>query len=1010
VLKAAFSGKFCQGASMSNSSRGYVCLLLTIAICSSLSYGASADRIAGTIDSNHVVELTGHVSIEARSEFDQGPVDPSQNLRVTMLLMHSAEQEQALQSLLAEQQDRKSPQYHKWLTAPQFADEFGLSKADIAKISSWLQSQGFKVTYVANGRDFISFQGTAAQMQSAFRTQIHNFNVKGKMHFANVTAPSIPAALGGIVGGFRGLHNFFPHSMLRRRPNYSVSAGGNEFYTYLAPGDVAKIYDINPLYSQSPAINGSGQKVVIAGQSDVYQADINYFRGAFGQTQLSGCNVDGSGVIRAGTCSAGNFQMVVPADGSDPGPSAGDLGESDLDIQVMGSVAPGATIVFVTSGDGVDDSVAWAVDQNPPLAKVISYSYGLCEPLVTAPSITATEPTYEKANSEGVSFFAASGDDAAATCDGEIGTTGTTAIYGQTVSYPASSPNATGVGGTEFNEGTGNYWNPPADNTGTGASALSYIPEIGWNDTMVSGVNEFDGSGGGPSNCAHGTTGNDHTVEIQGSPYAYQICDAPTSGGFAKPSWQGGGITPNDSVRDVPDIAFSASNVNDPYIVCVPESELPNGSGSTSSCANGVTAALQPPYPSAFGGTSASTPVTAGMFVLINQLTGSDGQGLVNQQLYSLFQTNPSVFNTIESVGGETIPGSQSTNFVTCTDGTPSFEPSGLQCSGGSFGYAVASTKTYNEVTGLGSVDINAFVTAWAGAVTDFTVAAGAVNPTSVVAGSSATTIVTIAPVSGSGFTGNVTLSCPNTPTGISCPSFTPSNPIIGGSGTATATIQVLPNVAAGSYSVTIKGTSGSSSTSTTVLLTVTATTQSFTLTPQNATYNVTPGQTATVTVAVSSTNGFVTGTAPNQTTTAPLTWSCSDPASESTCTIATPTTSATSVSFTVTTTAPTGQLRRPLDRSPHIFYAALLPGLLGIVFTLGSRKRDSRMRRGLQMLGLIVVLAFSMLGLNSCSGSNNSSSSNPGTPANSYTINISATTGGGAPITGTTSVTLAVQ
>jgi len=284
------------------------------------------------------------------------------------------------------------------------------------------------------------------------------------------------------------------------------------------------------------------------------------------------------------------------------------------------------------------------------------------------------------------------------------------------------------------------------------------------------------------------------------------------------------------------------------------------------------------------------------------------------------------------------------------------------------------------------------------------------VNPTSVVAGSSATTTVTIAPVSGSGFTGNVTLSCPNTPTGISCPSFTPSNPIIGGSGTATATIQVLPNVAAGSYSVTIKGTSGSSSTSTTVSLTVTATTQSFTLTPQNATYNVTPGQTATVTVAVSSTNGFVTGTAPNQTTTAPLTWSCSDPASESTCTIATPTTSATSVSFTVTTTAPTGQLRRPLDRSPHIFYAALLPGLLGIVFTLGSRKRDSRMRRGLQMLGLIVVLAFSMLGLNSCSGSNNSSSSNPGTPANSYTINISATTGGGAPITGTTSVTLAVQ
>jgi subtilase family serine protease len=1001
---------------MSKSSRGYVCLLLTIAVFSSpifskLSYAASPDRIAGVIDSNKIFQMTGHVSLEARPQYDQGPVDPSRKMTVTMLLLPSAEQQESLKALLAELQDRKSPQYHKWLTVTQYADQFGLSQADIAKISSWLQSQGFKVTYIANGRDFVSFQGTAEQVQNAFRTQIHNFDVNGKMHFANVMAPSIPSALSGIVGGFRGLHDFVPHSMMRKRPNYSVDAGGGYFYVFLAPGDIAKIYDINPLYNQSPAINGSGQKVVIAGQSDVYQADINYFRGAFGQTQLSGCNVDGNGIIRAGACSAGNFQMVVPGDGADPGLSPGDLGESDLDIEWMGSVAPGATIIFVTSaaGDGgVDDSVAWAVDQNPPLAKVISYSYGLCEPLVSGEGgIASSESTYEKAEGLGISFFAASGDDAAATCDGEIGAGGTTAVYGQTVSYPASSPNATGVGGTEFNEGSGTYWS--STNTDN-YSALSYIPEIGWNDTTYAGY--FDGSGGGPSNCAYGTGTHTVTYQVNNVTYQapYEVCDA-SNGGFAKPSWQSGGVTPSDGARDVPDIAFSASNANDPYIVCVPQSELSNTSSSTSTCAGGITAALQPPNPSAFGGTSASTPLTAGMFVLLNQFMASDGQGLVNPQLYSLFGTNPSVFNSIGAEGSSEVPNATSSNVVNCTDGTPAFEPSALQCpSSDTIGYTVTGGKVYNQVTGLGSVDINAFVTAWAGAATDFTVAAGAVNPTSVVAGNSATTTVTIAPVSGSGFTGNVTLSCPNTPAGISCPSFG-TNPIVGGSGTSTVTIQTLPNVAAGSYSVTIKGTSGSSSTSTTVSLTVTATTQSFTLTPQNQTYSVTPGQSASVTVTVASTNGFVTGTAPNQTTTAPLTWSCSDPASESTCTIATPTTTATSVSFTITTTAPTGQLRRPLDRSPRIFYAALLPGLLGIVFTLGSRRRSSRgMQRGMKLLGLIMVLGFSTLGLNSCSGSNNSSSSNPGTPTNTYTITINATTGGGAPITGSTTVQLAVQ
>jgi hypothetical protein len=100
--------------------------------------------------------------------------------------------------------------------------------------------------------------------------------------------------------------------------------------------------------------------------------------------------------------------------------------------------------------------------------------------------------------------------------------------------------------------------------------------------------------------------------------------------------------------------------------------------------------------------------------------------------------------------------------------------------------------------------------------------------------------------------------------------------------------------------------------------------------------------------------------------------------------------------------------LRSPFDRGSRIFYAALLPGFIGIVFAFGSPKGTKL--RGMRMLGLILVLGFSTLWLGSCSGSNNSSSSNPGTPAGSYTITVNGTTGGTNALTSSTTFTLTVN
>jgi subtilase family serine protease len=955
------------------------CLLCT------LSFASTPDRIRGGIDPTNVVELTGHVSPLARAQFDQGPVEPSRMMHVTMLLLPTAAQNREMEKLIADQQNRKSPKYHQWLTSDEFGARFGVSQADLDKISAWLKAQGFKVTYVAHGRDYVSFDGNAGQVSNAFRTEIHTFDVNGKMHFANTRAPMIPAALSGIVGGFRGMHDFLPHSMIKHRPNYTITSGSNSF-TFLAPGDLATIYDINPLYQATPKIDGTGQKIVIAGQTDIYLADLNDFRTNFGLSPITGCTKNSNGVITA--CDSSNFQLVyacTPVSDCIPGVQA-DVVEADLDIQWSGAVARGAKIIFVNS-TSVDTSASYAIDNQ--LAPIISYSYGLCEAFSYAPPIATAELEYKKANTEGITFFAASGDSGAAECDGDLGTF--PAQLGLSVSYPASSAYVTAVGGTELNEGSGSYWN--TGNGTDGGSAKTYIPEIAWNDTteVVQAGGSFAATGGGPSNCVNG--GN---TTVQG--YSFRVCNSP-GGGFPKPTWQVG-VTPADSARDVPDISFSGANENDPYIVCTPQSTGPNT--VVSSCANGINDSIET-YNSLFGGTSASTPVAAGMAALLNQYLGTNGLGNINQQLYTVLYPDPTVFHDILAGSNPNDQGT-SDNIVPCTGGDPTFEPAALRCPGaagvtGSFGYSAGTG--YDTVTGLGSLDINNFILAWAASEISFTTSALPLSPATITAGNSTTSTVSIAPLNAASSSATYTFACSGLPTGATC-SFNPTS--VTGNGTTvpttTLTISTLASAAAGTTPVTVTATSGGISSSASPLsLVVTATDQSFTLAPQNPSYQVLQGQAVDATVILTPANGFNT----------PVTYSCVNPASESLCRGPSGPTANTSVSFHITTTLATGKLQRPRDRGSRIFYAALLPGLLGIVFTLGSRKRSLR---GMRLLGLIMVLGFSTLWMGSCGGNSGggTTTKDPGTLKQTYTITINATTGGASPITGTTTFTLQVQ
>ena len=178
-------------------------LIVCTLIFSTLSFAAPPDRVTAPIVATQTVRLAAGVPMQARPEFDQGAVDPSLKMNMTLLTEPSASQQRALTKLLADQQNPGSGSYHKWLTPEEYADRFGLSLSDVAKLTAWLQSQGFSVVETARGRNWIVFTGTAAQVEKSFQTQIHNFKANGETHFANTTSPSIPAALSRIVVGLR---------------------------------------------------------------------------------------------------------------------------------------------------------------------------------------------------------------------------------------------------------------------------------------------------------------------------------------------------------------------------------------------------------------------------------------------------------------------------------------------------------------------------------------------------------------------------------------------------------------------------------------------------------------------------------------------------------------------------------------------------------------------------------------------------------------------------------------
>ena len=714
---------------------GLAFLFLLDAMCGVQAQSLARVLITQNIREDQLVSLAGNTRKEMTPANDRGLVYDGLVLQMYLQLNRAPEVQQAMDDLVNRLHDPNSPQFHHWLTSDQIATQFGPAESDVQTVTNWLQSHGFTVKYIYPANAVIDFFGPASAIREAFHTEMHNLLVNGKPHMANASDPKIPAALAAAIHGVVSLNNFRPHAMNRLHAHYTFP---DNSFEAVVPDDLYTIYDFHPVYAAG--VTGEGQTIAVVEDSNVYsEADWQTFRTTFGLTKRF---------------PHGSFTQIHPraANGApcrDPGVNIDDA-ESELDAEWSSAAAPNAQIIVASCADtpanltsGVLIALQNMLAGGGPTPASVSDSYGGGESEDGASYNAYIRSLYETAVLQGISLFVASGDGGGDDDNSDLFVEAAT--HGINAIGFGSTPFNVAVGGTDFADtyfGTnGTYWS--STNGPYYGSALSYVPEIPWNNSCAGslfasyngyattyGINGFCNSGlsqskygdiagsGAPSGCGYGAPSIPGVV-------------SGTCRGYEKPLWQrlvrG---NPNDGVRDLPDVSlFAGGDIwGHSYVFCYSD---PTQGYFGAPCTGA------PAHWAGGGGTSFAAPIMAGIQALINEATG-ERQGNPDFVYYALAAVEfdfDKINNCNATLGNQTDAHcvfhdiTLGDNVVDCkplkdrdgvTIGTFNcYIPSGrigvMSLSNTSYEPAFQATPGWDFATGLGSVDAYNLVKSWPG-------------------------------------------------------------------------------------------------------------------------------------------------------------------------------------------------------------------------------------------------------------------------------------------------------
>ncbi len=378
-----------------------------------------------------------------------GPADPNQilSLSIGLNLRNASE----LKSYVRDISNRKSVNFHRYLTPAQARLAFSPSAATYNALLAYLQLSGFTITHTYTHRLLIAFTGTVAQVEQVFHVTINNYSgPNGKAFYANTGDPLLPSSLAGAVQSISGLNNIahWSHGPITTRSLASGKANPNSVSClthgtgYYTPDQTAAAYNLNGLYNKG--LNGEGQTVALFELASYQASDLSAYGSCYGHSHTS---------VQT---------KLIP--GQAVPNNQGDI-EVELDAELVLSAAPklGALDIYEAGNDTSDYNKEWAqiIQDAPP---VVSSSWGSCESLVGQQEVNQENAYFQMAAVQGQSIFVASGDSGSSGCLGVA--TSTSLEPGD----PGAQPYVTAVGGTNLN------WNGSSSsetvwNNSTGASS-----------------------------------------------------------------------------------------------------------------------------------------------------------------------------------------------------------------------------------------------------------------------------------------------------------------------------------------------------------------------------------------------------------------------------------------------------------------------------------------------------------------------------------------------------------
>jgi subtilase family serine protease len=612
---------------------------MTVAIgvlTSSLAYGATTSTQFHFDKDARIVDL----GLAPQSEVRQ--------ITLSLAVRDSAAMEARAASIV----DPSSPNYRQFLTPAQVGALYGQDPASIAQVVNFLKAQGLTVTKVYANNFLISAQGTNAQLAAVFGSAIHAYRTLGRTYEAPAGATVMPANLAGIVKAVHGLNGrpLF-RSNVTRQPASGVATGESKLvpsriptanaaaaslpgeYTVL---DLAAKYNVAPLYAAG--VTGAGKTIGIATLAGYRQSD------AYGYWNALGLNV------------APNRITDVLVDGGplpNDGPGSDGAGETTLDVEQSGGVAPGANIrVYLApnQGNGFLDMFAAAVDEN--IVDTLSVSWGAAEIFNGPAELAAFHAVFVQAALQGIPVIAASGDAGAFDINSNFPYPACTTLL--TTDHPASDTAVLAAGGTTLpHTQVHRYGNItiPAERAWAWDYLRNYITQYYGQATYYTDYFPVGGGGGvsvefGRPSYQSGLAGMATSAAAQSLYCKASVLGDPGSGYEDLVD-----LPASVPGRNLPDVSLNA----DPYSGYVVYFEGQWGAGN--------------------GGTSFVAPQLNGIFTLI--AAGRNSRlGLLHPQLYGAFKTYGY---------GATSP------FRAITAGTNLY---------------YKSTNTFNPATGLGSLDV----------------------------------------------------------------------------------------------------------------------------------------------------------------------------------------------------------------------------------------------------------------------------------------------------------------